>query len=394
LSKSEDKQPDSTVQPDPAAADGEEELYEVPPRMTVGDTVGVVVALIALLVIGWLGYLWLTPGKSLADAFRFGGSSDPANTTMAEMQDGTAGDAAAATENRCEYCGMFADKSMSQVRATYADGVQKAFDSWGCLFNYTRDNDLELAAVSVVDHTSSLDDPEWLDAGNAAYLFGLEHVEGSMSPFVAAFADADTARAQMDELGGELLDYAGLRAKWSMPAGQSAEPGMHQDRGAGSAAAAAERSPGMAMEGMAEPGKGGTAKAEDRPAAMDQPHLHEHELRCEYCGMFADKSPSQVVGYWTDDSHTHHDCWDCLFNYAADSGLELDHALIKLYSSSLEQPEWIRAADATYLYGTSPIRGSMPPFIAAFADRGAAEQAMAELGGEIMNYRDLKANWE
>ena len=110
--------------------------------------------------------------------------------------------------------------------------------------------------------------------------------------------------------------------------------------------------------------------------------------------MFADRSPSHVVAYWPDGSDTHHDCWDCVFNYAEDGNTEFDYALVKLYNSSLEQPEWLRADQAVYLFDTEPIRGSMPPFIAAFASRDAAEQAAGEIGGEVMNYEELVSNWE
>ncbi len=43
--------------------------YEEPPVMTLKDNLGVVVALIALAVIGFMGYIWLTPGKSIGTMF-------------------------------------------------------------------------------------------------------------------------------------------------------------------------------------------------------------------------------------------------------------------------------------------------------------------------------------
>ena len=36
----------------------------------------------------------------------------------------------------------------------------------------------------------------------------------------------------------------------------------------------------------------------------------------------------------------------------------------------------------------------MPPYVAAFADRAAAEGAQAELGGEVVDFAGLRANWE
>lgn len=275
-----DQQPEGP--PPPGDVTQDDQLYEEPPRMTVKDTIGVIVALLALFVIGWLGYLWLTPGKSIGDALTFSSVGKKTDAlAMAEPMDGAATTAA--------------------------------------------DDELEETANSMT-----------MNAGS------------------------DTA--------------AGMAQAMAEPADAAAETDLQSATGT-------------------EPPAGEMASSTDGDT-MDQPHLHDHEMRCASCGMFTDRSMSQVVGYWKDGDETHHDCWDCLFNYAADNGLELDHALVKLFNSSLEEPEWIRADESVYLFGTAPIKGSMPPFIAAFASRNEAEGAQTELGGEIMNFSDLKSNWE
>ncbi|HES58679.1 MAG TPA: hypothetical protein ENO21_04545 [Firmicutes bacterium] len=372
------------------------ELYEEPPKMTVKDTVGVIVALLALFVIGWLGYLWLTPGRSLADAWLFGAGTGDTQTTMQEMRETQmAADGADVSAARCASCGMFADRSMSHVKATFGDGSAASFDSWGCVFDYAEENNLALASAQVIDLTSSLEDPHWLDADSAAYLYGVDSVAGSMPPFIAAFPDEQTARVYIQQMGGELMDFAELLGKWPVQRMQMAGGELAHDQDMDAQKAAGARAEDREMETMAEqPGEQAQAADAASPTAIDLPHLHDHEMRCASCGMFTDRSMSQVVGYWTDGSETHHDCWDCLFNYAADNGLALDYALAKLYRSSLAEPEWIRAEQAVYLFGTAPIKGSMPPFAAAFSSRSAAEQAQSELGGEIMQFNDLKGNWE
>ena len=54
-----------------------------------------------------------------------------------------------------------------------------------------------------------------LDASAAWYLYETKHnVENSMPPGVAAYPDQAAARAAQPEMGGEVVDFAGLKAKW------------------------------------------------------------------------------------------------------------------------------------------------------------------------------------
>ena len=139
--------------------------------------------------------------------------------------------------------------------------------------------------------------------------------------------------------------------------------------------------------------------AEDGGIAMyieDEPlaGLHDHDMRCPYCGMFSEKSASHVIAAWSDGSRTHHDSWDCAFYYGQGEGLELVDAEVSAFGSPVDNPQWLDAAGATFLYDTKPVTGSMPPYVAAFATRAAAEAAQHELSGEIADFVGLQARWE
>jgi hypothetical protein len=58
-------------------------------------------------------------------------------------------------------------------------------------------------------------------------------------------------------------------------------------------------------------------------------------------------------------------------------------------------PHMLAAASAWYLYGTTKkVKGSMPPYVAAYPDKAAAMAAQPEMGGEAMNFAGLKAKWD
>ena len=244
-----------------SATDGETEelMYEEPPAMTLKDNLGVAFALVALAVIGYLGYVWLTPGKNIASIFSKADSAEVGNysglaekwnvtstpapvdhSTMEmdghdlakmdsqpEMAENT-GDAGATPEPiaspmphqhdhemNCPYCGMFADKSESHISAEWTDGTHTHHDCWDCAFLFGMENGLGLASATVALLGSPPSNPDWIDAQVAWFLYDTDKsVPGSMPPFVAAFATKDAAQAHQADWGGELVDFLGLQAKW------------------------------------------------------------------------------------------------------------------------------------------------------------------------------------
>lgn len=356
--------------------------YEEPPTMTLKDNLGVAIALVALAVIGFLGYIWLTPGKSIATMF-----SKPEGPAVEVASQAVDPESTAVEHQKCATCGMFADKSASHVVATWDTGSTTHHDSWDCAFGYAAQNGMAMAGVEISHYGSPVDSPHFLDATGAWFLYDTDSpVEGSMPPFVAAFASRDEAMSKHGEMGGEILDYAGLAGKWDVintpaPADHST---MEMD--------------GHDMDSMDSPqemaANADNAGAMTEPDSSPQAQSHDHEMNCPYCGMFADKSESHVVAAWADGSHTHHDGWDCAFFYGSENGLNLASAEVALLGSPADSPDWIDADAAWYLYDMdNAVPGSMPPFVAAFTTKGAAQAHQSEWGGELVDFQGLQAKW-
>ncbi|MBN2080628.1 nitrous oxide reductase accessory protein NosL [bacterium] len=365
------------------------EFYEEPPRMSAKDMLGVVVALVLLAVIGTTGYYWLTPGKVPSDLLAF--TRTPA---AGAHEAGMAATTASAAERlRCDYCGMFADASASYIQAHWLDGTTGNFDSWDCLFSEIQAGQRLPERIQVVAYAKqqqALSAGVLLDAEDAYYRYGTAPVHGSMPPYVAAFADRATAEAAAAELGGELVDYQGLAAKWELTttAPAALETPEHDQPVEHNALAVPEA---VNEETVTNPSAGGEAMPiEDEPLAG----LHDHDQTCPYCGMLADKSASHVIASWSDGAHTHHDSWDCAIYYGQDEDLSMANAEVLAYGSPQDKPRWLDAAESWFLYDTKPVTGSMPPYVAAFDSRAAAEAAQPELGGEVTDFAGLQAKWD
>lgn len=183
----------------------EQELYVEPTQMGTRDTLGVVVALIALAVIGISGYVWLNPKLDAHNFMAFGKKPD--------MQVATE-PGAAAEHIACPYCGMYADSSASTVSAMFEGGGSGTFDSFDCLFNYMKENNVKLDSATVRDYEAQGDD-KMIDVNDAMYLYDTTaEVSGSMQPYVASFVSRAKAEEARKTMGGEVMDFAGLKGKW------------------------------------------------------------------------------------------------------------------------------------------------------------------------------------
>jgi len=197
--------------------------YEEPLRLSGRDMAGVILAMVMLTIIGIGGYIWLTPGLSVsggADHHNHAMQADAGRDHSTGTDEGQTHEAhaqmaaAPAEHSKCAWCGMFADKSMGRVKATFAEGSDGDFDSWGCVFHQAEDTSTSIASAEVVCLDSSLEEPEWLTADSSWFLYKMdERVEGSMPPYIGAWSDRETALERKAVLGGELVDYAGLTEK-------------------------------------------------------------------------------------------------------------------------------------------------------------------------------------
>jgi len=236
----------------PGLAGEDHEYYAEPATLTGRDTAGIVVALCALLLIGVGGYIWLTPGMSLARLFSRGAASqrppsqhtdqlpptekEPSSSATSDHLAAGEATSAGKTEERallssaptkellaaangdrsasCPRCGMFAGKSYTEVVAQWADGSITHHDSWVCVFGWAKDKGLTLKNAAVLEHGATPAAPKWLAASSAAFVYDTKSIKGSMSPFVAAFATKEAASSAQTSDGGQLTDWEGLKQKF------------------------------------------------------------------------------------------------------------------------------------------------------------------------------------
>jgi len=131
------------------------------------------------------------------------------------------------------------------------------------------------------------------------------------------------------------------------------------------------------------------AKAPPAQAAAAATTETQH-IPCPYCGMNADQSEATVSAMWQGGSGSF-DSFDCLFNYLKEQHVRLDSATVKQYDA---QSETVDVQKAYYLYDTKKtIEGSMPPNVAAFATKDAANKAKAAMGGTLLDYSTLEGKW-
>ncbi|MCH7472238.1 nitrous oxide reductase accessory protein NosL [bacterium] len=121
----------------------------------------------------------------------------------------------------CENCGMFWDTSPTRVSVTIkADEKEEEhiFECMSCTHTGLVEiygDGVELASLQVLDYaTFGAEEETMIDGMKAFYLYGVERLKGSMPPYIAAFASEDAAKESQKELGGELLDFAGVKAKF------------------------------------------------------------------------------------------------------------------------------------------------------------------------------------
>jgi nitrous oxide reductase accessory protein NosL len=376
-------------------ADAEPMIYEEPARLSWKEMLGVGLALVALAVIGVAGYIWLTPGLDLST---IRARMMPQLRRMEMKHSAPGGMAGAqvaesAESLRCDYCGMaWADSSARVLAVLNAGGVEdvRHFDSLGCAYKYAQEHNggALSAKLQVLEYTAEpAAQPVLLDTQAAWYLYGTQPLPGSMPPFIAAFASKDASLAQQGKLGGELLQFEAVDERLRQLAGMKAKAPAQL---VAKEAPTAEQS----TSSTAVVHGASAVKASSAADPLSAAQLSKGDTGCPVCGMRTPASGSHCVALWSDGSRTHHDCWDCLLTYGKERGLSLQRAVVIARGSSADAPRWLEAASAWYLYGTQRIEMSMPPYVAAFASKAEAEAAQPELGGEVLDFAGLKAQWK
>jgi rubrerythrin len=121
--------------------------------------------------------------------------------------------------------------------------------------------------------------------------------------------------------------------------------------------------------------------------------------RCENCGMFTDISSTNVHAMLKiDGKEAEHNfvCLECVYEFMHEKakGAKLTGLKVLDYTTfGTKTPQFIDGMTAWYLVGTKPLKGSMEPYIAAFATKDAATKAKKTLSGELKNYTDTWATF-
>jgi hypothetical protein len=112
---------------------------------------------------------------------------------------------------RCETCGMYADESSTRVLASISvsgKAGEYVFESLGCMYDKLIEwgDAAEVQSFKVLDYSSfGTKKPRFVDGMEAWYLFNTADLEGSMPPYIAAFASDKAASAASEELGGAVV---------------------------------------------------------------------------------------------------------------------------------------------------------------------------------------------
>jgi nitrous oxide reductase accessory protein NosL len=118
--------------------------------------------------------------------------------------------------------------------------------------------------------------------------------------------------------------------------------------------------------------------------------------RCDNCGMFFEKSPTRVSATidLEDESYTHiFECFGCLHDFVHENYGEVmpsELSVLDYNTFATDGETMLDAFEAFYLFDTERIKGSMAPYVAAFADEEAAKAAQETLGGELTDFAGMK----
>ncbi|MDQ3023376.1 MAG: nitrous oxide reductase accessory protein NosL [bacterium] len=108
--------------------------------------------------------------------------------------------------------------------------------------------------------------------------------------------------------------------------------------------------------------------------------------RCELCNMFWDISATRITAEFKGVGSHKFESLGCMYQ-SVDSKAQVTRFKVLDYASAKsESQRMIDGKSAHYLYGTSHLKGSMAPFVAAFSSKDSALAAQDKLGGEYMKF--------
>ncbi|RME70484.1 MAG: hypothetical protein D6784_16710 [Chloroflexi bacterium] len=130
------------------------------------------------------------------------------------------------------------------------------------------------------------------------------------------------------------------------------------------------------------------ACASDASATPQPPTIHYGEDVCEFCGMIVSEERF-AAGYVLQDGteRVFDDIGDMIQQYLREPG-----QVAALFVHEYNEHTWIRAETAYYVHSdhlTTPMLSGL----AAFAGEAAAQQAAADLQGQVMQFEDLLTHY-
>jgi hypothetical protein len=123
----------------------------------------------------------------------------------------------------------------------------------------------------------------------------------------------------------------------------------------------------------------------------------DEHIHCSTCGMHADTSSTEVLASIKAGSKTSNLTFcslGCVFDMLEEKGSSVSLKGLKVLdhkTAATKNRKLLSVSDAWFLYDTERLKGSMAPFIAAFASKSDATSAQEELGGELLQWPEVKS---
>ncbi|MEZ5338842.1 MAG: heavy metal-binding domain-containing protein [bacterium] len=127
----------------------------------------------------------------------------------------------------------------------------------------------------------------------------------------------------------------------------------------------------------------------------------DEPIRCDHCGMFWEKSSTRMTMQLEIDGKPqdfHFESIGCAFSNfgelmenGATEVKVLDAQILDYPSFGTKNEQMTKAFDAWFLVDTTKLKGSMAPWIAAFASKDTAMEMQESMGGELMDHDHLAA---
>lgn len=127
-------------------------------------------------------------------------------------------------------------------------------------------------------------------------------------------------------------------------------------------------------------------------AALSVTSAFADEPTCENCGMFWNKSSAKVSASIKVNGKSaghKYECLNCLKEGLASLGKGATLGKVEIVdypTAGTKSEKMLDASKAWFLYGTSKLKGAMPPYIAGFGTKEAAKKAQATLGGDLLDW--------